>query len=158
MNIRPAIDTDIPHIVEMERACATTAHWTQKQYEEAIHPGVTAKRLCLVAQSGPASASEITGFLVARLVEHEWELENVTVAPTSRRTGLGKRLLESLLSEVRETNGTSVFLEVRESNTSARGLYEKMGFEQTGRRRAYYSNPQEDAVLYQWNKCAEVHS
>ena len=42
----------------------------------------------------------------------------------------------------------SLFLEVRESNTAARKLYEKLGFRETGRRKAYYSNPIEEAILY----------
>jgi ribosomal-protein-alanine N-acetyltransferase len=41
-----------------------------------------------------------------------------------------------------------VFLEVRESNAAARTLYENAGFEQTGRRRSYYTSPLEDAILY----------
>ena len=85
---------------------------------------------------------------MARHLAPEWELENIVVAPAARRTGLGKRLLNALLSQARETNSAAVFLEVRESNTAARSLYEKTGFQLTGRRKAYYTNPQEDAVLY----------
>jgi ribosomal-protein-alanine N-acetyltransferase len=56
--------------------------------------------------------------------------------------------MDALLSAARETNSDSVFLEVRESNVAARSLYEKAGFEQEGRRKSYYTNPMEDAVLY----------
>lgn len=55
--------------------------------------------------------------------------------------------MEALLDEARQ-NGEAVFLEVRESNMAARRLYEKLGFAETGRRRGYYANPPEDAVLY----------
>ena len=58
----------------------------------------------------------ILGFLVAQHLAPEWELENIVVAPTARRKGLGKRLLDALLDAARETNSNSVFLEVRESN------------------------------------------
>lgn len=156
MNIRRAIAADAPAMVEIERACRTAAHWTLQQYAQAMGAGGSSLRLCLVAEAGPISA--IAGFLVARRVEREWELENIVVAPDSRRTGLGKRLLTSLVAEVCQTNGECVFLEVRESNHAARRLYEKMGFKQTGRRAAYYSSPQEDAVLYQWENSRKGRS
>jgi ribosomal-protein-alanine N-acetyltransferase len=70
------------------------------------------------------------------------------VAHSARRKGLGTRLLDALLAAARETHSTSVFLEVRESNAAARSLYEKAGFNQTDRRKSYYTNPPEDAILY----------
>ena len=93
---------------------------------------------------------KVLGFLVSARIDHEWELENIVVVQGSRRNGVGRRLLEALLAEARQTNGSSVFLEVRESNVPARALYEKSGFTQAGRRRAYYQNPWEDAILYRW--------
>ncbi len=87
------------------------------------------------------------GFLVAQRVDYEWELQNIVVAQSARRKGLGKRLLEGLLDQAAQTNG-AVFLEVRESNTAARNLYEKAGFELSGRRKSYYVDPSEDAVVY----------
>jgi ribosomal protein S18 acetylase RimI-like enzyme len=75
-------------------------------------------------------------------------LENIVVAPAARRKGLGKKLLAALVAAAKETNSAAVFLEVRESNAAARTLYETEGFEPTGRRKFYYTNPGEDAVLY----------
>jgi hypothetical protein len=57
-------------------------------------------------------------------------------------------ILDALLASARKTNSEAVFLEVRESNEAARLFYEKSGFIQSGRRKSYYSNPLEDAVLY----------
>lgn len=90
----------------------------------------------------------LAGFLVARYVPSEWELENIVVAPAIRRMGIGRQLIDTLLVQARQTNSIAVFLEVRESNTAARSLYKKLGFMETGRRKAYYSNPSEGAVLY----------
>jgi ribosomal-protein-alanine N-acetyltransferase len=56
--------------------------------------------------------------------------------------------LDALSAAARETNSSSIFLEVRESNAAARTLYELASFEQTGRRKSYYTNPAEDAILY----------
>jgi len=56
--------------------------------------------------------------------------------------------MDTLLGQARQANSDAIFLEVRESNTGARRLYEEFGFRETGRRKAYYTNPSEDAVLY----------
>lgn len=88
------------------------------------------------------------GFLIAHHLHPEWELENLVVAPDFRRKGLATKLLAALLTRARETNSESVFLEVRESNQAARALYGSLGFEDSGRRKLYYTNPHEDAVLY----------
>jgi ribosomal-protein-alanine acetyltransferase len=88
------------------------------------------------------------GFLVATHVEREWELENIVVGPELRGRDIGTQLIDALLARVRAENGSAIFLEVRESNAAARKLYEKAGFRETGRRKLYYSHPDEDAVLY----------
>jgi ribosomal-protein-alanine N-acetyltransferase len=153
VNIRPATLDDIPSLMSRDRESATAAHGTESQYRQAFQIDGP-ERLLLVAeelssiQSGPAADSGMLGFLVARHLAPEWELENIVVAPSARRKGLGKQLLNALLSAARETNSSAVFLEVRESNAAARTLYEKAGFERTGRRKFYYSDPVEDAVLY----------
>jgi ribosomal-protein-alanine N-acetyltransferase len=157
VHIRPATLADIPSILDLERQSATAGHWTEEQYRRAFRQE-GGERLVLLAEDSPPTASaqetrsladtRIFGFLVAQHLAPEWELENIVVAPAARRQGLGKRLLDALLAAARETNSTTVFLEVRESNAAARSLYEKAGFEQTGRRKAYYTNPVEDALLY----------
>ena len=143
MTIRCATLADIPSMMHLDRQSATAAHWTDVQYRQALQSEGPA-RLLLVAES----SLDILGFLVARHVAPEWELENIVVAATARRKGLGKRLLDALLAAARETNSTAVFLEVRDSNAPARSLYEKADFEPTGRRKSYYTDPVEDAVLY----------
>ena len=146
MQIRPATTADIPSIMLLERQCATAGHWTEEQYRQAFQrDGAT--RLVLIAQHEDSEPSP-AGFLVAQHLAPEWELENMAVAPTAHRKGLGKRLLDALLAAAKKTNSTSVFLEVRESNAAARTLYEKSGFAQSGRRKSYYANPPEDAILY----------
>jgi ribosomal-protein-alanine N-acetyltransferase len=155
--IRPATAADIPALMSLERACATAAHWTDLQYHKILQGGEgDPHRLMIVADTFPQrpsgdsekAKSEIGGFLVAQHLPPEWELENIVVAPAERRRGLGQQLIDVLLTAARNTNSEAVFLEVRESNLAARSLYEKARFELTGRRKAYYRNPPEDAVLY----------
>ncbi|MGB7583492.1 MAG: GNAT family N-acetyltransferase, partial [Terriglobales bacterium] len=76
------------------------------------------------------------------------ELENIAIAGPARRRGLGSRLLGEFLNAARSLGATTVFLEVRESNSAARRLYEKWAFSESGRRANYYRDPKESAVTY----------
>lgn len=95
-----------------------------------------------------ATGGSVAGFLVAKHIGPDWELENMVVQESEQRKGIGGQLLAFLISKARQTNGEAVFLEVRESNLAARTLYRRAGFQQTGRRKAYYQDPAEDAFLY----------
>ena len=70
----------------------------------------------------------------------EVEILNVAVDPGFRGQGVATALIESL-------QAAQVFLEVRESNTTAIGLYRRIGFEEAGKRKEYYDNPTEDAIV-----------
>jgi|SRR5579859_4751621 len=145
--ICPATVEDIPAMLELGRQSPTAAHWTDRQYHEALQPTQgNPPRLVLLAER--ESDSAISALLVAQNIPPEWELENIVVAEYARRQGLARRLINHLLEHARQSNGESIFLEVRESNVAARTLYEKLGFEISGRRKAYYSAPEEDAILY----------
>jgi ribosomal-protein-alanine acetyltransferase len=92
-------------------------------------------------------APEIIAFLIAHRIDAEWELENIVVAETARRRGLGTLLLRELITHARTENVSGIFLEVRESNQTARALYRKLGFKEVGLRKGYYANPPNDAIL-----------
>ena len=72
----------------------------------------------------------------------EREILNIAVAPRFRRRGVADLLLSSELA-----SGCSYFLEVRESNVAAQTLYRKFGFKEVGRRKKYYANPPETAIV-----------
>jgi [ribosomal protein S18]-alanine N-acetyltransferase len=172
VNVRLAIPEDLPHIIELERLLPKSAHWSGEQYRRAIQQPADLPerpvplRVVLVAESrgslhtkvnAPAQSPQqarrqgrgvLTAFLVARHADSEWELENIVVGSEFRHRGMGTQLIEALLARARETGGSAVFLEVRESNAAARRLYEKTGFREIGRRKFYYSDPPEDAILY----------
>ena len=90
----------------------------------------------------------VQGFLVARSLGPEWEIENIVIADSALRRGLGTRLVRELLHRAQTQGAQAVLLEVRESNRAARGLYSKLGFVESDRRKSYYGNPEEDAILY----------
>ena len=78
----------------------------------------------------------------------DWMGADLETSRSSMEQGLGTELLQMMMDRARSRNARRLFLEVHESNTAARALYEKCGFAPGGRRRAYYSRPSEDAVLY----------
>ena len=151
--IRNATPSDIPFMMILARESSSAAQWTTKQYED-LFPDAqveSIRRFAVVAVQNDvsdASQNEVLGFLIARHLAPEWELENIVVAPAARRTGVGRKLVDALIAAARETNSECVFLEVRQSNSAARALYEQCGFTAQGRRKSYYSNPSEDAVIY----------
>jgi ribosomal-protein-alanine N-acetyltransferase len=140
--IRHANSADIPNLMVLEKSADTAGHWSQQQYED-VFSGTGPRRVALVLEE-----NGLQGFLVGRVVDKEWELENIVVAEFARRRGLGTQLLHAFLDLARSEGAKTVVLEVRESNLAARRLYEKLKFAETGRRKSYYSRPQEDAILY----------
>jgi [ribosomal protein S18]-alanine N-acetyltransferase len=93
----------------------------------------------------------VAGFIVGRQVASEWEIENIAVTASARRCGLGTRLVGEFLDLARQRGSQEIFLEVRESNHAARALYEKWAFVEAGRRKGYYSDPAEDALVLRFS-------
>jgi ribosomal-protein-alanine N-acetyltransferase len=137
--IRSATPNDASSILALERTAAGAAHWSPEQYQEILS---SASRVVLIAEAD----ARVQGFLIARC-GIEWEIENLVVAEKLRNQGLGKQLVGQLLDLARSCAAETVLLEVRESNTAARALYEKLHFKETGRRKNYYHDPEEDGIL-----------
>jgi ribosomal-protein-alanine N-acetyltransferase len=141
---------------KLERENPTSVNWSHEHFESLFRTAPeSSKYFVLVAEvpSKPGSVivsaptSPIVAYLAAHCVDSDWELQYIVVAKESRRRGVGTFLLNQFISYVRATSGARIFLEVRESNQSARALYRKLDFKETGLRRSYYSNPPEDAIL-----------
>lgn len=143
LSIRPATAADLPDMMVLEKTAATAAHWSIEQYENLFRTSEPNRVAVVLSEENGVQA-----FVIARAVRDEWEIENIAVADAARRRGLGSRLLGWLLDMARERSAKAVFLEVRESNHAARVLYEKWAFVENGRRRRYYQDPHEDAILY----------
>jgi [ribosomal protein S18]-alanine N-acetyltransferase len=141
--IRTATLADAPALIALEQSAPTAAHWSPEHYHAALSP-TQSERLALITEEG----TQTLGFLIAREIGNEWEIENVVVSAPIRRKGLASQLLEEFLHRARLRSAKTVFLEVRESNLPARRLYEKHGFAECGCRERYYRGPQEDAIVY----------
>ncbi|MBQ7370823.1 MAG: ribosomal protein S18-alanine N-acetyltransferase [Blautia sp.] len=90
---------------------------------------------------------EILGYCGLLMVLDEGDITNVAVRPERQREGIGHFLMESLIRLAGEQGVTTIHLEVRAGNDTARRLYERAGFVVDGLRKKYYTDPVEDAVL-----------
>ena len=145
IRVRSAALSDVPTVMAFAAHAATAANWSEQQYVATF--SAAGHHLCLVIED----QGEVVGFVVARMLDREWEVLNIAVAGAARRRGLATRLMGELMERARRAGAEEIFLEVRESNHSARALYEKWAFEPSGRRKAYYKNPQEDALVYRFS-------
>ena len=93
------------------------------------------------------AASTLAGYIVARMGADELHINNVAVRDEYRRQGLGQELLGRILEQGRALGTPVAFLELRAGNSAALALYEKCGFGVTARRKNYYSDPVEDALV-----------
>lgn len=131
IKIRAANGDDLQRIFAIQSTAREASQWHAEDYlnfntQVAVIDGVVA------------------GFLVSRKIgDQEREILNVAVSPDFRRQGIARELIRT---ELKHCPGTH-FLEVRESNSAARRLYESMGFQQVGTRPAYYENPTEPGIV-----------
>ena len=92
----------------------------------------------------------LLGYCVLLCTGEEADITNVCTAPAARGKGVATAMLTALMEEGKSRGVTEFFLEVRESNTPARSLYTKLGFEEIGLRKNYYEEPKEHAVLMKY--------
>ena len=149
MLIRPATPADIAAMMRLVNHSSTAAHWSRQQYELVFGQDAPRRAAWIIENEG--KEAQLQGFLVAHEVAGEWEIENIIIEERVRRQHLGTRLLFELLAVARAERAQAIFLEVRESNQAARAFYERRGFQQSGRRARYYSQPDEDAITYRLN-------
>jgi len=142
--VRFACEGDVAAVVSIERGSATAPHWTEEEYRRIVR-GDGPVRRCLVV----VEKEQVVGFAAGSVVAGVGELENIAVRADRRGQGFGKALCEAVLAWCRKEGAEAVELEVREGSVGARHLYERLGFVAVGRRRKYYSQPDEDGVLYQ---------
>ncbi len=137
--IRKMRKADLEKVLLLENACFSSP-WSEKSFLDAM---ASENAIYLSAEVN----GEVVGYCGFFLAADSADLCNMLVAEEMRHRGIGERLLQEGFSFLKQKNIENVFLEVRESNAPAIGLYQKMGFEKNGFRRGYYDAPKEDAVL-----------
>ncbi|HMM27525.1 MAG: ribosomal protein S18-alanine N-acetyltransferase [Chloroflexota bacterium] len=162
--LRPMTTDDIPQVLKIDHASFTTP-WSARTYEFEINnrdsshlvvveaAGAGAPRTngwrglaARLRSSGP-TAFEIAGYGGCWLIAGEAHISTIAVAPDYRGRGLGELLLAAMLRRALNLSGEYSVLEVRASNLTAQALYQKYHYQVVGRRRGYYRDDGEDALL-----------
>ncbi len=138
LDIRRLTYADLPELMAIERRAFPTP-WSMAMFvlELSKPAGV-----CLAALRD----RRMLGYLICSRYDTVWHIMNVAVDPEERRRGIATAMLEDLLRRI-DSRTARFTLEVRESNRPAIELYERYGFRAAGRRRRYYQDNGEDAVV-----------
>jgi [ribosomal protein S18]-alanine N-acetyltransferase len=139
LRIRAMREDDLARVMEIEHLCFSTP-WREATF-----------RNLLKRTDTDLYAAELDGRVVAYAacwtVFEQSELGNVAVAPEARGRGIAGALVDAVVARVRARGAHECFLEVRESNRAAQSVYHDRGFVVVGRRRSYYAQPTEDALV-----------
>ena len=140
ISIRQAKLYDVPAMARIERD-SFASPWSAEEITGDVTSGGNV--YVAVAECGEKKA----GYGEIRTVAGEAQVYNIAIAPEFRREGIGEALLRHMIDKAEEDGCTVVTLEVRAGNEAAMALYKKLGFREVGRRKGYYANGGEDAVL-----------
>ncbi|HEV2060328.1 MAG TPA: ribosomal protein S18-alanine N-acetyltransferase [Solirubrobacteraceae bacterium] len=138
LQIRRLTYADLPELIAIERRAFPTP-WSLAMFVLELSKPAS---VCLAALRD----GEMIGFLICSRYDTVWHIMNVAVDPGRRRQGIASALLNDLLRRI-DGKGARFTLEVRESNAAAIELYERFGFRAAGRRKRYYQDNGEDAVI-----------
>jgi ribosomal-protein-alanine N-acetyltransferase len=140
LRIRKMTVDDIHAVVDLDQK-SFSLPWPERSFRFELTDNPASR--CWVAELD----GKIVGMIVVWLIVDEAHVATVATHPDYRRQGIGKRLLAHALQHLMHDGARSSFLEVRESNLAAQEMYRKFGYEATGRRRHYYRDNDEDAIL-----------
>jgi len=139
ITIRTMQESDLPSVVAIERLSFSTP-WSETLFFNEIYKQRSIPKAAVIN-------NRIVGYICANHVADEGHILNLAVHHDFRRRGIAKTLVENILAELKENACRFLYLEVRASNNAARKLYEGFGFNIVRTRKAYYTEPKEDAVI-----------
>lgn len=131
---------DLPRVLEIERESFVTP-WTEPMFRSQMR--FRDRSITIVL----AEDEVVEGYAAAWLAADEIHLLSIAVSAPRRREGFGTALLEAVLARGEAVGGTRALLEVRDGNEAARSFYRAHGFRPIGRRRGYYTDTGEDAIV-----------
>lgn len=143
--IRKAQAGDLPAVERIEREQFSNP-WTREYYAAELKNSFSH---FIVAEE--VTAGEVVGYMLFWRLDGELELHKIAVDRAWQRQGHAGRLLACFMQAARAWGSERAVLEVRESNIAAIRLYEKFAFRLAGRRSGYYSRPEEDALIYEFD-------
>jgi len=126
-------------VCDLEYLCFSVP-WTRGMFEEELSISFA---VYYVAEA----EGKVSGYAGIHIVADEGNITKIAVHPDMRRMGIANKLLEQIINSAERVGVKYITLEVRESNEPARALYSRFGFTDVGRRRGYYIDPPEDAII-----------
>ena len=139
MIIETMNSSHVSQIAQLEKICFSDP-WSENSIASELGNKLA---FWLVATEG----EKVAGYIGSQTVMDETDMMNVAVHPDFRRQGIAEALVNGLVEHLKGMGSHCLTLEVRASNAPAIALYEKLGFSEIGRRRNYYRNPREDALI-----------
>jgi ribosomal-protein-alanine N-acetyltransferase len=149
LSLSPMTLDDLDEVLEIERMSFQTP-WSRGAFRYELTQNRVARSL--VVRLG----RQLAGYLCLWEIGHEIHVTNLAVHPNVRRRGIGRALLGHVLDGARRDGMELVFLEVRPTNHEALALYESFGFHVIGRRKGYYFDTGEDALVMEARLGAET--
>lgn len=138
--IRPMRKEDVEEVLEIEKLSFSTP-WSKEAFITEVTKNSCAKYI--VAESD----GKIVGYGGFWIVADEGHITNIAVHPDYRSKGIGSKIMEGLIDIAKKNRIIAMTLEVRQSNIIAQHLYAKYGFKPLGRRKGYYQDNNEDAII-----------
>jgi len=139
MMIETMKPSHVAQVAQLEKICFSDP-WSERSIASELENKLA---FWLVATEGDT----VAGYIGSQTVVGETDMMNVAVHPDFRRQGIAETLVNELVNSLKQMGSHCLTLEVRASNTPAIALYEKNGFSEIGRRKNYYRNPREDALI-----------
>ena len=146
--LRPMVPGDLADVMALEHQLFPDDPWSEEMFAEEVSQPPS-RRLYLIAEAGADAALVTAGYAGMMFVPGgvQADVLTIAVAPAYWGQGIGSALLGALILAAGNRGCTEVFLEVREDNPRARGLYLRRGFEEIGVRRGYYPPSGVDAIV-----------
>ena len=145
-SIVPPVSSDLGAIVSIEQEAFPTP-WTRLMFEAELTGNPFGRVFVAKGEKIKGQQGDLLGYICYWVVFEELRFLNVAVHESVRRQGIGRQLIEFAIQDGIKNRTKRALLEVRTSNAVARNMYECLGFHSYGFRKAYYTNPTEDAIL-----------
>jgi ribosomal-protein-alanine N-acetyltransferase len=136
---------DIPAVVELDQI-SFSLPWPERSFRFELTDNPASR--CWVA----VADGHVVGMIVTWIFVDEAHIATIATHPAYRRQGIARKLLTYTLESALREGAQSSFLEVRESNLAAQEMYRKFGYVEVGRRKRYYRDNNEDAILMNLEK------
>jgi ribosomal-protein-alanine N-acetyltransferase len=145
ITIRRMTDADLDRVRAIDQASFPTP-WPANSFRHELEKNKAA-HLWVAEESIDDAQNKIVGMIVVWLLVDEIHIATIAVDAAHRRQGIASQLIFTALSHLVDRGAIEATLEVRENNAAAQALYRGFGFRPVGRRRAYYHDSGEDAII-----------